>query len=267
LRGLRTYHIGNSLTDTINPWLKPIADSTGVDHQYARWTIPGAAISWLSDHRGDGFGDPMGAQNIDAFPASWAPIEHISLQPFADPSREKEGAAALSLLKPVLASSPDVQVWIYAQWPARDGPGQKDVFKMSSFAVGAGWALPPWEVARQPTNWEEATLNHETYHQAFRTWLDERLPGKPVRLVPGGRGLVKLKQAIERGEVPGINEFYDQHFSDDLHLSEKGQYMVALVFYASLYERSPDGATFAGTGLNEAQARVYQRIAWETVQE
>lgn len=53
--GLKSYHLGNSLTDTINRWLEPIADSTGVDHVYARWTIPGAPIKWLAEHQGEGF--------------------------------------------------------------------------------------------------------------------------------------------------------------------------------------------------------------------
>lgn len=261
-RGLKTYHLGNSLTDTINPWLEPIADSTGVDHQYARWTIPGAPISWLAAHQGDGFGTPEGAQSIRAFAASFAPIDHVSLQPFTNPSLNDEGGAAVQLLQPVLAASPDVQVWIYAQWPERDQPGQTAPYLKSSLATGAPWADPPWTVARQPTSWEEATLNQESYHEAFRAWLDERIPGKPVRVVPGGRGLVLLKRAIEHGEVPGIRTFFDQHFSDELHLSTKGQYMVALVFYAALYGRSPEGiVTHEGTGLTPAQARVYQQLA------
>jgi GNAT superfamily N-acetyltransferase len=265
-RGLKTYHLGNSLTDTINPWLKPIADSTGVEHTYARWTIPGAQVSWLWEHPGQGFGEPAGAGFIETFAAQYAPIDHISLQPFADPSLDKEGPAALNLLKPVLASSPDVQVWIYAQWPPRDMPGQKDVFKTSSFATGANWALPPWKVERQPNNWEEAVENSRTYHEAFRAWVDERIPGKQVLVVPGGSALVKLKQAIDKGEIPGVTNFYDEHFSDDLHLSEKGQYMVALAFYSALYRQSPEGrVTSARTGLTEAQAKSYQRIAWETV--
>jgi hypothetical protein len=58
------------------------------------------------------------------------------------------------------------------------------------------------------------------------------------------------------------------HFDDDLHLSSKGQYLVALVFYVCMYRQSPEGrVTFADTGLTEEQARVYQRIAWDTVQD
>jgi len=54
--GLTTFHVGNSLTDTINGWLKPVAGSAGYAHTYYRFTIPGAPTDWLWAHPGSGFG-------------------------------------------------------------------------------------------------------------------------------------------------------------------------------------------------------------------
>jgi hypothetical protein len=61
-----------------------------------------------------------------------------------------------------------------------------------------------------------------------------------------------------------VKDFFAEHFSDDLHLSAKGAYLVALVHYACVYKRNPAGVTFAGTGLTAEQAAIYQRIAWDT---
>ncbi|HKU42220.1 MAG TPA: chitobiase/beta-hexosaminidase C-terminal domain-containing protein [Polyangiales bacterium] len=259
-KGLRSYHIGNSLTDTINPWLEPIADSTGVDHEYARWTIPGAPIKWLAEHQGEGFEDPEGAASFDSFVAKFAPIDHLSLQPYSDPSFESQGGAAVGLLTTALRFNPDIQFWMYAQWPGRTE------WATDSFSAGGGTVYPEWQVPRAPSNWEEGTQNEVLYVEAFRDYVDARVGGKPIRVVPGGLALVALKQRIDAGSVPGFSNFFDTFFEDEAHLKPPAQYLIALVFYACLYGRSPvDRVTSAGTGLTSAQARIFQQIAWDVV--
>lgn len=259
-RGLKSYHVGNSLTDTINPWLEPIADSAGVDHKYARWTIPGATVKWIWEHKGEGFGTPQGAERFDEFVRTFAPIDHLSVQPYADPSLDNEAKAAAEMYAAARAHSPDLQLWIYAQWPSRSE------WSKDGFATGASWAAPPWKVAAQPKSWEEAARGQVAYHEAFRQYVDDHVPGKSVLVVPAGLALVELKRAIEAGTVPGISDFFSRTFSDDLHLTAPGQYLVGLVFYACLYQASPEGrVTSAGSELSAQQARIYQRIAWEVV--
>jgi hypothetical protein len=260
-KGLRTYHIGNSLTDTVNASLKRIADSTGVEHAYARCTSPGATVGALATNAGFCIGTPEGASRIDTFARSWAPIDHLSVQPFADPSLDQEGAGAVKIYELVRAANPDVQLWIYAQWPSKD----ERLYLTDSLVAGAGWSLPPWNVP-MPRSWEDALQNQLRFHEAFRDWVDARAPGKPVRIIPAGPALQALKAAIERGEVPGMRGFFEDNFDDDLHLSLKGQYLVGLVFYACLYQQNPVGqVTHEGSTLSDAQARIYQQIAWDTV--
>jgi hypothetical protein len=73
------------------------------------------------------------------------------------------------------------------------------------------------------------------------------------------------------------------HHEDKLHASPAGTYLAACVFYAVLYGKSPEGLTRRlidtqfgtdneGTSVDldnlaEADARLIQRIAWQTVQE
>jgi len=258
---MKTYHVGNSLTDTINGWLKPIADSAGAAHTFARWTIPGATVKWIWEHPGGGFGEPEGANQLTTFVrSSYAPITHMTVQPFSDPSINLEGAAAVKMFEAALAGSPDLQPWIYAQWPPMTE------WKTDVMSIGASWSEPPWVVPSKPTSWDEAVQNHMRYHEAFRAYVDERIGGKPVRIVPGGLALLALKQAVDQGRVPGMSNFFQMAFSDDLHLTARASYLVALVFYSSFYQTSPEGrVTSEGSQLTAEQARIFQRIAWDTV--
>lgn len=52
--------------------------------------------------------------------------------------------------------------------------------------------------------------------------------------------------------------------SDGSHPSPAGSYLAACVFYAAIYQESPEGADFLG-GLKPRQAETLQRIAAETV--
>lgn len=258
-QGLRSYHLGNSLTDTINAWLKPIADSTGVEHEYARWTIPGAPIKWLAEHQGEGFQDPDGANVFDTFVESYAPIDHLSIQPYSDPDWNDQGAAAVGLLTKALQHSPDIQFWVYAQWP-----GQTE-WATDSFPNGGGNVFPAWQVEHKPTNWEEATENELLYHEAFRDHIEPSVGGKSILIIPGGLALVELKRQMAANAIPDLSgDFFTEFFEDEVHLLPKAQYLVALVFYACLYKQTPEGrVTHEGTGLSEAQAQAFQKIAWD----
>ncbi|HEY9666098.1 MAG TPA: hypothetical protein V6C91_04800, partial [Coleofasciculaceae cyanobacterium] len=53
---LRVYHIGNSVTDTINyNGLRQLAQSRGHQYIFGRHMIPGAPLSWIWQHPTEGF--------------------------------------------------------------------------------------------------------------------------------------------------------------------------------------------------------------------
>lgn len=256
-QGLTSYHIGNSLTDTINPWLKPIADSSGIHpaHTYYRWTIPGAPIAWLHEHKGDGIGTPDEARVFDSFVQSAAPIDHLSLQPYSDPDFPSQGGAAASLISTALSDSPELQVWIYMQWPGRTE------WETDGFSNG----YSEWSVEHKPTSWEEAVPNQLLYHEAFRDYVESQLvlSHKPLLIVPAGLALLELKRQMDSGAIGGLSDFFASMFEDEEHLRAPAQYLVSLVFYSCLYRQSPEGrVTYSGTGLTEPQALALQRIAW-----
>jgi hypothetical protein len=249
---VRTFHIGNSLTDTVDGWLKPVAESAGRQLDFHRFTIPGAPTDWLWNHPGSGFGD---ARYAEAF-FVLAPIDHIFTQPFAGHNRSIENEAEHSgkFFDLCRKESPDVQAWLYVQWP---GPDFKDQWAQGKGAV-AGLNLKP------ATTWQEGVANHVTYTEAVAKRLGETYKGKPILIVPGGLALASLKTEIDAGRVPGMTDFFKETFADGIHMTAKGRYLISLVFYACIYKESPDGNALAlTTGLTPGQAAIFQRIAWE----
>ena len=256
---VRTYHIGNSLTDTVVGTLEDLAASAGRKLDFHRFTIPGAPTEWLWDHPGGGFGD---AYYREAFTVL-APINDIFTQPFAGHGRTVDNEADYSgrFFALCRRDSPDVQPWLYCQWPQ---PDFKDRWSQWQNAPWQGRDLPPG--ARQPAaTWQEGARNHLAYTELVRDRIMQTWPGKPVLIVPGGPALARLKDEIDAGRVPGMTDFVKAVFADGIHMNDAGRYLISLVHYACLYQEDPAGkVSLLKSGLTEEQGRIFQRIAWET---
>ncbi len=251
---VRTFHIGNSLTFGIDRWLQPAAQSAGKSLDYHRFTFPGAAIDYLWQHPGSGSGDT----NYAAAFQSLAPIDHIFTQPFAGRDKPIENEAEYSQKFYDLArqNSPNVQAWLYAQWPDKSMAEKR--------TQGLGSALPL--NLPKPTTWQEGVDNNLKFIEAVREKVNQTYTGKPVLIVPAGPALAALKTEIDAGRVPGLTDFWKDISADGLHLQYRGNYMVALVFYACLFKESPEGkVSVLDSGLTSQQAAIFQRLAWQTV--
>ncbi|MBK7426633.1 MAG: T9SS type A sorting domain-containing protein [Saprospiraceae bacterium] len=98
------------------------------------------------------------------------------------------------------------------------------------------------------------------------------LPDQEVWMIPAGQAWHALVTLIEDGAVPGISSF-TQLFTDDIHLTNAGNYFVACVMFACIYRESPLGLTtellnewgVAFTNMpTPAQAAIMQQVAWTT---
>jgi hypothetical protein len=98
---------------------------------------------------------------------------------------------------------------------------------------------------------------------------------QPIYLIPAGQVMERLVDLVEAGEgAPGLTSRQDL-FSDEIHLTDQGHYLVALVHYAVLYQRDPAGLPHAllradGTAADApdpAAAALMQRVVWDVVQE
>ena len=86
-------------------------------------------------------------------------------------------------------------------------------------------------------------------------------------LVPVYPAVVRFREEVLEGRVPGITK-QTELFADGLgHAKLPLQHLVAYVWYAAMYRRSPLGLTSLAQAdeTSRAQHRVMQRIAWEAV--
>ncbi len=258
-------HIGNSLTDTINDILPTLAADGGIALDYNRYTIPGAG-TWLYDQNPTG---GFGVADVQETLRT-RPFDHLSMQPFpnlpcqpvpsADGNDSDSGYLAQAWAD-ARTQNPDVQLWVYQQWPAPADP-------VNCF-TGGGWTRGDWQ-PDAPTSWEDGVATELTYQEAVRSALVAQQPDAPTPfIVPGGLALVALKQAIEAGQVPGFSDFFGSLFQaggEDIHLTSAGAYYISLVFYGCMFQQDPAGVgNDSGGVLTDEQAVVFQRIAWETV--
>lgn len=104
-------------------------------------------------------------------------------------------------------------------------------------------------------------------------WSAARGAGRPVWLIPAGQVMASLVAEAEgNGGIAELKQRQDL-FSDNIHLSDLGLYVVALTHYAVIYGKSPVGLPHQlmradGTPLRapspELAARM-QEIVWEVV--
>lgn len=251
---VRTFHIGNSLTDSTHNVLEPLAASAGKSLEWHRFTIPGAPTDWLWDHPNSGFGDTKYLQAFFAL----SPLDHIITQPFHGHDRgiENEAEYSQKFFEAARKDSPGVQAWLYVQWT---NPRQND-----AWAQGKGSTTPL--KLKAAATWQEGIANHIAYAEAVRDKINESYGGKPVRIVPAGLVLANLKTEIDAGRVPGLKDFFKDLFDDDIHLNARGRYAVALAHYAAFYGESAAGkASSLNTDLTAEQLAIFQRVAWDSV--
>lgn len=152
------------------------------------------------------------------------------------------------------AGNPDVRVFVYETWHSRkSGPGTE-----IEGDPGAGVA---WR--------DRLTVDLPLWEGAVR---DAQAKGADVALIPAGQAMARLHDAVAAGTVPGITSM-DTFFEDDIHLSDRGRYFVALVHLAAITGTSPEGLPAKLTRswksrdavISDDLAAVLQRIAWEAV--
>ena len=267
-------HIGNSLTDSIDGYLFPVATAGGITLDYWRYTVPGAGTYVYQNYATGGLG---GISNVQT-EVRTKPYTHISMQPASnmpclptgyasepDAGNRSDAVNIDDVWNDAVGPNAAVEIWVYSTWP---GPAA-----YSTCMTGGGWLRDPaiWNPPA-PANWEDGVAHMTQFNEAVRTGLIRSHPDRPVPyIIPAGAALVNLKRAVEAGTIPGVSPgsfwtfTYAQGFGTDDHLTSEGRYLVTLVFYASMFQRNPAGLPHANTNLSDAQAAALQQIAWQTV--
>ncbi len=152
--------------------------------------------------------------------------------------------------------------------------------------------LAHWANVARTANPETRLYLYETWHRLTdpagwltridadlqTLWIDKvltpamRRSQQPIYLIPAGQTLAAVARAAEAGMLPGLARREDL-FADDIHLNATGSYLVALVHYATIYQRDPTGLPqptlradgSAATTLAPQTAKALQELVWATV--
>jgi Secretion system C-terminal sorting domain len=123
--------------------------------------------------------------------------------------------------------------------------------------------------------WQPRLLSDLQLWTGIVNYVKTKFPSDQIFMVPAGQAFYRLTNRINAGALPGITSFTDL-FYDDIHLTNKGNYFVACVMYATLFKQSPVGLTTVlnnnfGTPYTNMptsqQALIMQQVAWQTVTE
>lgn len=246
---LSVYHLGHSLVGRDMPvLLAQMAGEGHVSHSQLGW---GAS---LADHWK---GDVPGFETENAHPnhrpaaaafdsGAYQAVVLTEMVELRDAIRWHDSPAHLARWAArARAARPDVRLYLYETWHRRDDP--------------AGWAARI--AADRPGLWEGALLAPAMAQKDTGT----------IRVIPAGQVLAAATAAIEAGQIPGLTD-PAVLFTDEIHLSATGAWLVAMVHYAVLYHRPPpetadlrlaDGSAFAPPGAEAATA--LRALVWQTI--
>lgn len=250
---LRVYHVGNSVTDTINyKGLSQLAQSRSHKYIFGRHMIPGAPLSWIWEHPADGFSEEPFGYYPKALPNyQW---DVLTLQPFDRKLDGNDGdvVMAKNYINLALPKSPNLRIYVYSRWPRRDENGSLDLDKKWMRKYTGGW---------------DGTEETKDYFETLTLALRKAYPKlqKQILMVPVGDVLYELNQRIKAGQVPGYTSI-TQVYSDGIHFNEVGSYIVGCTFYATLYKENPKGLTASPYKVNNPQlVGIIQDAVWKVV--
>lgn len=129
-----------------------------------------------------------------------------------------------------------------------------------------------WGEIGNPADWRANLTADRSMWMGIVTHLNDLRPddAPTVGLVPGGAAMARLYDAIAAGRGLGLTNI-SQIFTDQIHLNDTGNYMIAALQAAVITGRSPVGLTdrlfgewgqpYGGWTIN--QTLLLQHIAWE----
>lgn len=253
---MKSFHVGNSLTGNASRFATFIRTAGGED-KFPAYLIGGSlTVKLWNESQG-----PDHKRWTETYAKAVHPLDYFTLQP-RDFNVAQEADHATRFIRLVREKSPDVQPWLYAEWVemARGRPTDKGL-------------VPSHQMKRTfpALTWQESMGAMLLYNEEVQHHIAALKPGgKPVCILPTALALGWARTLIDAGKLPGVApgeaSFYATFFEDQVHVNPAGCYLVGLTWYAALCRESPEDKLLPiGTGLTAAQARMLQRLAWDSI--
>lgn len=260
--GVRQIHSGHSLTDPLfgQPW-------------------PGQYVNLITELRGTWALDDIGKSTIPGSPMFWRwdnELNHPSTQaPFS--ARHNIDQWELLVItegipipndggNPLLITPAKKYLSLYVNNAANNGNN------------GNGAATLLWttwtNLDGSEGPWRQTLDTYELYWEEMQDYANANRPigATPVYLIPGHRVMARIYDDIQLNLVPGITNI-NQFFSDNIHTNSLGDYAIAMIHYACIFNQSPVGLPNdlmpnPPSGFqtpSPALATYLQNIVWEVV--
>ncbi len=275
--GLRSAHLGNSLTGTTRGfWRYP--RTAGYDHHYVSFLRGGALTRELwalasGEYTSDKIASKKeevnrqkGGEPWDDFWKTVGKVDLLTLQP-RDFDLEKEVTAEINFIRKFREKSPDLQPWLYCEWVEmeRQRPCDKGIVPSSQM-----------QKTFPALTWEESMSAMLLYVEELQKMLGERYQeGKHARIVPAALMMGWIKNLIDHGKFGGAKagDFYPMIFHDHVHPaastghgSANGAYLVDTAWFSAFYQEAPEGNVLpVETTFTPEQARMVEWLAWDVV--
>ncbi len=247
------FYVGHSLVSPVLPaMMNSLTKAEGGSGEADYQIINGAPLSY--NWANGGTAEGMNAQTALAS-GRYDVLVITEAIPLADHIRySNSNGAALNYFRQAVSNNADAKVYMYETWPSFNTAG----------------------INGNVAAWRQNILNDAAKWEGIVDYVNANRPAgtEPMLLVPAGQAMVNLVDAVQAGQVPGINSV-QQLFTDDIHLSDTGMYFIAMVMYATIHGVNPTdlpeqtlnayGQSYAAPSV--ALADAFQKIAWETINE
>ena len=254
---VRQIHSGHSLTDPLfgQPWpgqyVNLISELRGTwaGDDIGKATIPGSPMFWRWDHDHDNYGSPSARYDID----NWELLvitEGVPL-PYDDGS----------------------SLWVSSDYLSRFVNNALNNGDQGNGAATLLWTT--WtNIDDSDGPWRQTLDEYEPRWEQMADYANENRPSgtPPVYLIPGHRMMARLYDDIQLNLVPGISNI-NEFFSDNIHTNSLGDYAIAMIHYACIFNESPVGLPNdlmpnppAGFQIPSPELALYlQGMIWEVV--
>lgn len=230
---LHVFYIGHSLMSDIPGMTRSLVTGDGVSRfGFRHQDIPGASIAyqWDAPKRKTDFEPQFGGLYHVHLPKEDFNVLLVTDSvPRGGPYGEKETIESLGKFVDFARKyRPEIRIYYYETWPhLTSGTPQRDRYDNASPTRELPWRK---RIDADRPMWERIVATVNRAH-----------PGKhPVVIIPTGRVLAAVSDAVEAGKVPGMTKT-SALFSDAIHTNHYGKYVVALSHAAALTGRSPVG--------------------------
>jgi hypothetical protein len=245
--GLHSFHVGNSLTASTLRFPE-LVRAAGFAHDYHPWLKDGGNTPTIWQNS-----QARSKEDWDKELAAMPGLDHFTVQPrlpgFTDADLANEAKFEALFFDAARAKSPDVQPWIYSEWPSRR-PGFN------------GW--PP----QSATYGEACAALMLCSEKIQRDICEISSARKRPRILPCTIAVARLIGWLERGQIPGMSarDFDPVMFYDNVHPGDAGRYLLCMMWFAAFYGESPVGKIPpVNMNIITGQAAALQRLAWDVV--